>query len=314
MRIKWLFFIILFFSVSLIFAENIRILSFNVGGHASKNHRIHNAKWVDRVSSIIKNSTSDIIVLQEFPIENHNKLIIDTFLKELGYMHWHYFCTDKYITIKKGSGFDQNNIVFYNMQKILPTAKKDKVVNFESENKKYLFLKNNLQVIQFCLSSNQSKEFLICNVHLPDDNVHYYKDLTELSRLYVDLGKQNKIVIAGDFNTSKDILRLDINGTKFSDAIIDFEFFIGGDFRQSLLTTINKTDNTIKLCNDFDHFIVKGLKINRGARHAFNINDSRPRNTYNNGVLTGNFTYRSNKDYFKDNSDHFPIIIDLEIE
>jgi len=311
---KIIFTIILLLSISLLYADNIRIMSFNIGGHASKNHRIDNSKWVNGISTIMKNSKADIILLQEFPIENHNKQIIDIFIDKIGNAGWMYFCTDKYITIKKGSGFDQNSIIFYNLHKVLPTSKKDKVINFESEKRKYNFIKNNLQVVQFCLSSNQSKEFFIINVHLPDDNNHYYEDLSELSRLYVDLGRQNKIIIGGDFNTPRDFLKQDTYGTHFSDAIVDFEFFTGGDFRQSLKTTINKTDDTIKLCNDYDHFIIKGLKINRGTTHAFNINDPRPRNTYNGGVrIDQNLIYKSNKKYFKDISDHFPIIIDVDI-
>lgn len=82
MKFRILFFMVPFFLNSLIYAENIRLLSFTVGGYANKNHRIENSKWVTTVSTIMKNSKADIILLQKFPAKD--SVEIKTFLEKLG--------------------------------------------------------------------------------------------------------------------------------------------------------------------------------------------------------------------------------------
>ena len=112
---------ILLCSLSL-FATTIKVMSFNVNGQS--NNIRSNEKYTNNICAIVKESGADIVLMQEFYIKQDEP---ELFRKRLGDT-WECFSTREYI--KKG--FEkQNNIVFYNNRKIVPTNNKDSgIINF----------------------------------------------------------------------------------------------------------------------------------------------------------------------------------------
>lgn len=314
MKRKHFFLFLLLFVLSFsIYAEKVRLLSFNIQGTTSKRN---DEKWIEQISSVIKDSKADIVLLQEFPIKDGDREIIDKFLSQLGNKNWEFFCTDKYI--KAGKKFTLNNIVFFNHYSVLSAPYNDNsLVNFEAPKCSYSFENNNVQLIYFCLFSAQTKEFLVVNVHLPfpsdkKSTEKYNSDLEELSKLYSKFSYDYDIVIGGDFNTSRSDL---LKKHTFNDAIIDGQF---GKFTQyqGLLTTLSNGNDKnryhgIKLASDYDHFIVKGPKIAKEMKHSFYWGNNSGNDSYSE-IEIGSKSYKTGKSFESGVSDHLPVLIELE--
>ena len=291
-------------------AEIIKVMSFNVQGYSNHNHRASvNNVWLTQICSIIQKSQADIVLLQEFAVEDERD--INPFLEKLG-NNWQYFCSNKYI--EKGRVFsrDQNNIIFFNNRIIIPTSNKDDgIVNFSAQNLKYKFSKNNTQIVEFCISGRESEKFLVINVHLPTKKTNetiQAKDLELLDCLYKDLtNRKYKFIIGGDFNKTKKTLPYD---GRFQNAMIDSE----NKYFQGLPTWFPQKDldsTTLNPLVDLDHFIIYDIKIHKEIRHPFR-DSSDYRGPYGN-LPIGKKTYTRSKEFIKDISDHFPIIIELEV-
>ncbi len=327
---------ILLCSLSL-FAATIKVMSFNVNG--VKNKINANERYARNISAIIKESGADIVLMQEFYTkrdENEPKLLCKT----LGDSWWYFsargyiasFSTEEHVC-------QQNNVIFYNNQKILPTSNKDSgIVNFRTDSK-YKFTKNHTQLVEFCLSGEPSKTFLVVNVHLPvytknrdrQKLLEYLHDLKSLETLYSDLDKKSRrIIIGGDFNTKRakssgldagEILRYKYPNSKierFSGAIVDSDnqlycYQIGG-----LPTSgFDKNQSRISPTLDIDHFIVKNINVVKdtglylGSVHLEN-------NNYNSPYIFKNISkdskFERTMKYYKQHvSDHLPIIIELDL-
>ena len=296
------------------FAEKIGVLSFNINGSFTSN-RSANPKWCSQISSIISENSPDIVLLQEFPIKKEDKRLLEKILSDLGANNWSYFCTDKYFS---GKHSNQNSIVFYNLNTILPCPEGDELINFSEEKPLYTFVKNNYQVIHFCLSTDQAKDFILINIHTPFDDksdfVKYYADMKQLKEMYDYLKASYKpVILAGDFNTNRE----DLLSKYFIDEYIDGKwgryFFIAGNQTRGLLTTLKRKSEKrgISLASDYDHFVISGIEVSKEMKHSF-YHGNDYGNDYYGRIKLGNKYYTSNQEIMKEVSDHLPVFIELD--
>lgn len=314
-----------------LFATTIKVMSFNVNGQ--ENNIRSNEIYANNLCTVVKESGADIVLMQEFRISQNEP---ELFRNKLG-ASWQFFSTKEYIKKDFKKFETQNNVIFYNTTKVSPTYNKDSgIVNFKTDSK-YKFVKNNTQVVEFCLSGEPSKTFVAVNIHLPlytknktnqsQALSNYKNDLNSLETLYSNLNKKGcRIIIGGDFNTKRtkssgldagEILLYKYPKSKlerFPGAIVDSEnqlycFTSGG-----LLTSgFDRNQSRISPTLDIDHFIIRNLKVikdtylclgygrmeytNRNSPYTFKINGSN----------------LNQNDYRKRVSDHLPIMIELEL-
>lgn len=328
---KFLAALCIFLCTCSLFATTIKIMSFNVDGFddekRNKNHqvlvdgngqiKIRNEIWFNNVCTIIKNSGADIVLMQEFYIQQNEfaDKAVEYFCSRLG-GSWVYISTKDYINKGKNYSEDQNNIIFYNNTKVNKSS--NIIVNFSSPSE-YRFAKNNTQVVEFSVSGEATKKFLIINVHLPrpaekGKGGKHESDLESLENMFRDFkNKDYRFVIGGDFNESYQKLK----NRKFDGAFID------SDRMESLWTMVynapKKNEDIIKARipknggpNDLDHFIVFGFKANN-MHHVFRHDWESGRRDYSEGITIGAKRYTKPDDYRKNVSDHLPIMIELEL-
>lgn len=317
MKKKIIFQLCFLFLTLQLFGKNIGILSFNINGTINGNHNVNNKVWVNQIKAIIIQAAPDIVLLQEFPIKNHDKTFVNLILDGLGARDWSYYCTDEYI--KPGEKANQNNIVFYNTKVILPAQFANEVINFKEKNPSYHFVKNNYQVIHFCLKDEQTKDFILINVHTPFDTkteyVKYYADMNELKLMYNSLKQRfQRIIMAGDFNTYRFMMLNEYFPEEYVDGNSKKYFFTYGSQEQGLLTTLKKRSlsNQIALANDYDHFVIYGFKVLQEMKHSFYQGNDYG-NDYYHKIKLGEKYYTSNQDIMKDVSDHLPVFIELDL-
>ncbi len=343
MRKRIFFSVFLFLSV-FAFADTIKVMSFNVGGLDHNHRAISNAKWLNNICFIIKQSGADIVLLQEFytelPKETETTADIKAFQNMLG-NNWQYFCSNKYIS-KNLSEFDkkkaefwgktswvrtQNNIIFFNNRKVL-AINDSSIINFASENLQYKFAKNHTQVVEFRLSGQESKNFVVVNVHTahPRNLGNYRKDIETLEKLYKNLSRTYKILIGGDFNTSrKEPMQNDKTGgevllyknkesksPRFYNAVIDSESPLYCYPQGGLFTCRFEDHSGIYPTLDTDHFITYGMRIKNETRHALQNARSNKDFPYGQIKIASN-SYTKISKFKKDVSDHLPIIIEIEL-
>ena len=296
-----------------LFAEKIGVLSFNINGSFTGN-RSANPKWCSQISSIISENSPDIVLLQEFPIKKDDKRLLEKILSDLGVNNWSYFCTDKYFSGKQSN---QNSIVFYNLNTILPCPEGDELINFGDEKPLYTFVKNNYQVIHFCLSTDQTKDFILINIHTPFDSPDYVKysaDMDELKVMYDDLKTSYKrVILAGDFNTNREQLLSYYFPGEYIDGKWGRYFFIAGNQTRGLLTTLKRKSEPrgISLASDYDHFVISGIEVSKEMKHAFYQGNDYGSDSYGR-IKLGNKFYTSNQEIMKEVSDHLPVFIELD--
>lgn len=318
-----------------LYATTIKVMSFNVNG--VRNSIKNNEKYANNICAVVKESRADIVLMQEFYTKRDEP---ESMCKRLG-TSWQYFSAKWYIApfSKEEHVCQQNNVIFYNNQKILPTSNKDSgIVNFRTDSK-YKFSKNHTQLVEFCLSGEPSKTFVVVNVHLPlytkdrdrKTLLNYLHDLKSLETLYSDLDKKGRrIIVGGDFNTKRakssgldagEILMYKYPNSKierFPGAIVDSDNQLYCYPIRGLLTSgFDKNQSRISPTLDIDHFIVKNIKVVKdsglylGSVHLEN-------NNYNSPYIFKNISkdskYKGTMKYYKQHvSDHVPIIIELDL-
>lgn len=304
------------------------MVSFNLNGTA-RNHRLETtSQWADEIISIFTQSDADIILLQEvyIPLEKRldtpyfrkakNNNVLDYFTTKLsGYSGvWKSYTSADYMLRKdmkiedelyKSGNSTQNNALLYNSSKF---KAKDlaKELNLEDFTGKYRFDKNSIQVLEFTDVSSNSK-FIVINVHLPSvDKEHKFRDLDTLKLLFNSYKLRHAVIIGGDINICRKVLTPSY-----------FEYVDGTDSwyydrNFGLLTSISeKKSERIEFANDFDHFIFsKQVKI---VNKMMRVNDFLNKPSYSN-IKLGNHTFYNSKEYVKLISDHYPVIVEFEIE
>lgn len=317
--------IILLFSLNFVFAKDLSIMSFNIQGHGpgSSEHRMGKTEWENQIVQIINSSGAHIVLLQEIPLYDVPNNLAKVFAEKLnkGSGSWDYITSVPYSI----SSMDLNNAVLYNKKYVNlmgDYAKKSPFnmyaykENPTEDNRKYKFIKNNEQILEFTYNENPSSSFMIVNVHLPgpDENEKRFEERRQLELLYALHKRKMPVIIAGDFNISrKDLIR----GSNFSDAIID-----GSQERYADVwgqkTTVSSSDMVnFTLINDFDHFIISKNDI-------FTVNEqmhlvfSKDKKEKFENLKIGKYTYTNAYTYWRGQagipgiSDHLPIMIKLK--
>ena len=329
-------FCFILYSFSL-FAATVKIMSFNVNGIKNNRNNHNEQKRFANICNIIKESNADIVLLQEFDVKKGDPTKeIEAFRNKLGYDSWQSFCTVDYIKVKKNKfGKDiysaQNNIILYNNRHVVPTSNKDfGIINFKTDSK-YMFVKNNTQVVEFCISGEPSKTFVVVNVHLPlyaentksngeHNRLNYLHDLKALENLYYDLKLRGcKLIIGGDFNTkranSSGFDAGEVLKNKFSGAIIDSDWdFYCYPYGGLFTCGFDRGQKHIFPKLDIDHFIVNNLKIVKDTHLYLGLKRTESDNRHRPYVFKSNsMEFMLKEDYKKYVSDHLPIMIELEI-
>lgn len=223
--------IILLFSVSFILLganKELTIMSFNIACHARAERSNNNEAWVNQIVEIIKKSKAQIVLLQEVRLDRSSEELVRSFVKKLNKSggSWNYATSVKYSI----SSSDLNNAVLYNskyvalkedlsMQLGFIDYKTNYDQNQQVDNRKYKFVKNNVQVLEFEIVGKTSKSFILVNVHLPDSDKKV-DERRALESLYAYYKRKEAmaIIIGGDFNIRRKELK---RGSNFSDEIID---------------------------------------------------------------------------------------------
>lgn len=320
MKLKKLVLILisLLFSFS-IYASELTVMSFNIQGHGpgSKEHRIGKDKWEDQIISVIEESQAQLVLLQEFPTKNDkkSKAAIEKFLKKLKGV-WKCETSVSYSL----SNMDLNNAVLYNtkyltlvndLAKQAPFNMLAYKQNKQEDTRKFKFIKNNEQILEFKHIDKPSKTFYIINIHLPapDENEKKNYEIGEIAKVYAIYKRKVPLIIAGDFNISRKEL---INGSNLSDAIIDGN---EGKYidKWGQKTTVNQSKKEIQLKSDYDHFIISNnslFSISEQMHHVF----SKDKKEGYEQLKIGKEIYTNSYDYHRGLSDHIPIMIKLKFK
>lgn len=312
-----------FFLVYLVFvvvsfvscAGEFSIMSFNIQGN-NVQHDVINEDWVDQIVQVIKMSKADIVLLQEVRLlrESPANNLLESLVSKLNKKgdNWNFCSSVRYAKCK----MDLHNAILYNAKNV--TLKKDLAYsppfNFvqyydttENDPRRYQFVYNNVQVIEFAHKDKSSQSFYVVNVHLPSPkNTKLVKERHILELLYADYKSKKPLIIAGDFNIRRSELK---RGSNFSDAIIDGNEGRYSDF-WGQKTTLSTSTKEFTLSNDYDHFIVNKnslFYISEQMRHVFTKNKVEKYDT----LSIGKEKYSNSFDYM-DLSDHMPIMIRLK--
>ena len=309
--------VVLLFSFS-IYASELTVMSINVQGHGpgSSEHRVGKDKWENQIVSIIKKSKAKLVLLQEFAVRKdseQDKVLIEKFLKKLK-GKWEYETSALYSI----SSMDLNNAILYNtkylklvndLAKQEPFNMYDYKLNQEEDTRRFKFIKNNEQILEFEYKDNNLQTFYVINIHLPapNENVKKNYEIGEISKLYATYKRKIPLIIAGDFNISrKELLR----GSNLSDAIIDGN---EGNYIQEWgqKTTMKQNKKEIELASDYDHIIISKnplFSVSEQMHHAF---PKYKKESYKK-LKIGKEKYTNSFDYCRGLSDHIPIVIKLK--
>ena len=301
-------FVISFFLSALLFAEEIKVLSFNMGARN---------KTAIQVADMIKESEADFVFLQEIWVSAPKDEALKKMCAHLGKSDWDFVSTSSYslknlVTIGeesyKAGGNGQNNAILYNKSKISLTNLAETIgfTHFGAVESDFLFDKNTVILVEFALKSEPQKKCIAINTHLPyTDKTHRKRDLATLERLYARYKLKSAVLIAGDFNYNRRHL------TKSNFDFVDGceSHFYDPNF--GILTTLStKGESEVIFANDYDHFIFnKKIAVKEQMHRAFS--DSLAKSVEQIQFGTENFT--SSIDYRKAISDHVPIMITIEI-
>ena len=318
-RVTAILFFAIFCAVSA--AADITLMSYNIA-HLKRQAAEGDDDWAEAIAAQIKASGADIVFLQEVPIEldkGANPLfktarannVLDDFAKKLG-GGWLYFSTANY-AIRKNMAVDgenyvycdmnQNNAILYNSRKVLGKDLAD-TLGFTSFSGKYLFDKNNVQVVEFRVSGHESEKFVAINIHAPFNNIdHRKRDMATLEKLYASYKNRIGVIIAGDFNTP----RSELTSRNFDTVDGNDSFFVDKNF--GLKTTISSKGSGVVFANDYDHFICsRKIAIAQSMRRAFIRGKEAKVESYS----AGGRSFSSGEEIKKSLSDHLPIVIVLK--
>ena len=310
--------LIFLFSSFVIYASELTVVSFNIQGHGpgSFEHRFGNDKWENQIVSIIKESKAQLVLLQEFPVKRFSPVdetAINNFLKKLKGI-WKCETSVDYSL----SSMDLNNAILYNTKYLRLVNNLAKQIPFnmytyklsqQEDTRKFKFIKNNEQILEFEYIDNPSQTFYVVNVHLPapDESEKKNYEIGEVSNLYATYKKTVPLIIAGDFN----IRRIDLrHGSNLSDAIIDGnEGKYIQDWGQK--TTVSGSWDKLTLSNDYDHFIINNNSL-FSMSEQMHLVFSKDKIEKFDQLTVGKETYTTSFDYRKSLSDHMPIMIKLK--
>lgn len=316
---KVLFLFIFCFNCFFSYSQDFKVLSFNLGANSSR-HRANDTEWIEDIAEIIKMSDSDIVLLQEAPIQSESD-IRGEFLRVLkdklklmqSYKSWESISTYGYLKNKenpnKTPSFTMNNAILFNSNIFMAYLNGRYPINFKDDQcfSNYQTRFNNLQLVQFSFKSSPNNKFYMINVHTYFSNPD--SDLKIIGKIIRDYCKNKSFIVAGDFNKSiTDVYNI-IKSFCVNEIFIDGEKnhldFIG------LKTSIGKKgdSNGLILSNDYDHFLYSGkIQSNEKIQHVFS--NTRQDFYVENSIQIGNKQYNNNKNNFKEDiSDHLPIVM-----
>ena len=311
-------FFLAFFLSALLFAEQLRLISFNMGGRN---------RTAREVAEMISESGADIAFIQEIWLSENNDKATRQILSVLRKnADWQVETTVHFIlnnykeitgeTYKTGSN-GQNNAIFYNKSKVSAKNLAEEVgfSNFGAETgnpaKNFLFDKNTCQIVKFTPNSESkngaNSEFIAINVHLPyTDKAHRARDVATLERLYARYKQKYGVIIAGDFN----YYRRDLTKRNFDFVDGSESWYYDPNF--GLLTTLSsKADTEIVFASDYDHFIYSPkIRVVEQMRRAFSESNAKTLAK----IQFGKQEFTSSVTFRKEISDHVPIMIKIETE
>lgn len=290
-----------------------KVLSFNAcslrtwGGFGSEEW----LEWKRVLKEIIRYYKIDILMLQE--VYKYEQSFINDLANFLGK-------DISVITTESYSNCNRNlhNAVFYKPAKF--KNMEDLTQDFEN----YQNRNNNIQVIKL---ENNSKSFILVNVHLASDGnarivsgSEHSEDLNSLEKLLTCLDKQfpNAYILAGgDFNFSYDLLsNYFVENHVLNNWLLDDELTTG----KGIQTTLTASG---QMGNPMDHFIYNNNLKRTIVKQAFNNDVNDPWNFAlgvqhvqqgNSTVIKiGDLKTITFKDYHKTVSDHFPIVTEIDL-
>lgn len=306
------FFAIFFVSV-LVFAEEIKVLSFNMG---SRN------RTALQVADMIQESGADIVFLQEIWVSAPKDDALQKMRTRLGKSDWDFVSSSSYIlnqvttiggeTYKTG-GNGQNNAILYNKSKIALTNLAEMVgfTHFGKVESDFLFDKNNVILVEFSPKDKLAQKCVAIDIHLPyTDKPHRKRDLATLERLYARYKLKYAVIVAGDFNYN----RKDLTKRNFDFVDGTENWFSDPNF--GICTTLStKGDDRVIFANDYDHFIFnKKIKVVEQMHRAFtDSTDSEAIRMVSEKIQFGSEIFTNSVDFRKSVSDHVPIMMSVEI-
>lgn len=314
----------LFFALSaLLFAEELKLVSFNMGARS---------RTASQVAEMIETSGADIVCVQEIYLQSEKDDAAKKITAHLSKKNqkWEYLSTSGYllqnlITIKnetfKTGGNGQNNAIFFNKDTLQAEDLAGEAGFTEFGSKKfdpatvseeflksaYLFDKNNVQLVKITPVSSPEKPFILMNAHLPyTDKEHRKRDLASLERLFSKYKLKFPVILAGDFNTH----RKDLAKRNFD--IVDGTESWYYDPNFGLPTTLStKGESEIIFANDYDHFVMnKKVRVVEKMHRLGSDSNSKTEKE----ILFGRAAYTNSISFRKEISDHSPITITIETD
>ena len=300
--------ILLFFLSALLFAQNLKFLSFNMG---SRN------KTALEVADMIKESRADVVFLQEIWVSAPKDDALVKMCARLGKSDWDFVSSSGYMlqsvqkigkeTYKTG-GNGQNNAIIYNKAKISlkNLANELEFTHFGKTEANFLFDKNNVIVVELSSKEKPEQKCIAIDIHLPyNDKEHRKRDLETLERLYAHYKFKYAVLIAGDFNYN----RRDLTKRNFDYVDGTEKWFYDPNF--GICTTLStKGEEQVVFSNDYDHFIFnKKIAVTEQMHRAFS--DSVEMRLES--IHFGKMNFFNSVDFRKRISDHVPIMMSAEI-
>lgn len=293
-------------------------MSFNIGANSSK-HRANDTEWIKRLSDIIIMSNPDIVLLQEVPARDESDTK-EEFLRrlkdQLKSNKWKSISTVKALSNKehpeKTPSFTLNNAVLFNSDILLAYLDGRYPINFADKNNfsSYKTRFNNLQVITFSFKDSLGDKFLVINTHTYASDPE--SDIKSICNVINSYCNNQPYIIGGDINLSLSKTCNAFNKNTISTFRIDgFDNFTGIPLKTSLSS--NNSKGKIIFANDYDHFIYSSnIDSIYTIKHA--ITEGKSDYYSSNQIKINNETFKNNSEFINKVSDHFPVIITLDIK
>lgn len=293
-------------------------MSFNLGSNSSS-HRANDTEWIKRVAFIIEKSDADIVLLQEVPAISDSDTR-EEFLRRLKdnliTKRWSSISTVNALSNKahpeKKPSFTLNNAVLYNSDLLQAFFDGRYPINFSDPkcftNYKTRF--NNLQVITFAFRDSLGKKFYVINTHTYAADPE--SDLRVIGNVIRDFCSNSQpFIIGGDINMNLMWTYNTISNYANKIQMDGFYNIAGAGIKTSLSSS--NSNGKIILANDYDHFIYSSniTALLHPMRHAITGFEQ---DYYTTGQININGkNYQNNTEFIKEISDHFPILIQIDI-
>lgn len=316
---KSMFLLFVFFVNIYLFAEEFKIMSFNIQ-YGNTKRSLNTEEWMNNFLHIVLEVNPDILLVQEIGAANNG---INHFQNKMEKYSYKMFSTEKYfasktyinsgVTYSGYGGSTQHNAIFYKTNKF--TEAKDLYQRLIFDNPSLTRFPtdfNNLQCIK--LKTMEGKNLIIINAHVRPEGNDYYKMkegtihsrdtitlrelMYEMNRIYSTAG----IIVGGDFNYSWRVLTgVWSDGRKLSSEwTVDPGYYPKTEKEQGLSTTLSE--------GPWDHIIVND-RISMTKNFSIPlILSSDEKNTYThiNGEKMDDRIFK------REISDHWPVSINFE--